>query len=337
MSANAWVSFFRVSGAIFSVGTTLLSLIIPFECQQSYPKGFSLLHSFGAGALIGSGFITTIFESSTYSSLDSRTTWLIASFSFIFILSIENLLHSRQQIYEKLTTDDDSSHGGNFELTNNRKNQRTVTDEHEEEGDLEALKSKEKNNLEYEEENEVTDDIHNVDEEVAVKFKKVWPFSLIFFVLSSYGFAHGVALGSILHSDNDYGLLLRYLFQKAVVSLSVGTILAEIDFMHPILMFNVGGYIISDAIGILLGGFVFNQDSPKTNEAIVELLKVNSLLASIFAAVSSGLYLYLGIVYMLPVNLNVTRIIINTTDRRLHVLVLIFGYVVSVAISSLVF
>lgn len=311
MSSN--ITFFHISASIFTIGITCLSFVVPLVIQQQNPILFEALHSFAAGCLIGMGFISAIYESKFDLKTDGRLVWLFASTSFIVMLVYENirlkpkkysLITQKESPLKTDETSEDDDYANSVELTSL-----------EEQGEK----------LEESEEHDIEDEI---SDEIYIRHQRMNPLGIIIILLSIYGCIRGLFLGSTSH--DNYGFLSRYLIQKAIVSLGLGTNVADIEgISSPFINTAAIIFSLADAIGIIIGGLTF---TPSRTIAYSFLYRSYLLLDGYGAAVAAGLYMYVAIEYMLPVKLDVNRLHVDG-NRVPSAVALVIGYAIASSVS----
>jgi zinc transporter ZupT len=313
MTSN--ITFFHVSASIFTIGITCLSLIIPLVIHQQSSSLFQAFHSCSAGALIGMGFISAIYESKFDLKTDGRLVWLFASTSFLVLLLYENirlkpkkysLITQKESILSQDDSQEDVDYANNIELTS-----------------MEDQGGKLEESEDQEAEDEVSDEIY-------IRHNRMNPLGIIILLLSVYGFIRGLFLGSTSH--DNYGFLSRYLIQKAIVALGIGSNVADIEGISSSFVTTTTIiYSFADAVGIIIGGLTFKSDM--TGSIAYDFLYRSYLLLDGYgAAVAAGLYMYIAVEYMIPVNLDVNRLNIDG-NRVSSALALVIGYAIASSIS----
>lgn len=316
------INFFRLSGAVFSLGLTLLSLIVPPWLMQSkesfnFPY-FSWLHSFSFGALMGIGLVGMPFESSNDLQIDSRIVWILMSVGFISCLLFENIVAIRSSYSSYI--DDRPGHNS----SNN--NQIEMV---EDDSEIETFQQRSKDD-------EVLQKITALPDEVKAELKSLNLFAMSNMLLgiSLYNICHGIKLGSMVDYRVSYGILLRFLAQKVMISLAFSSYISERDFdIMKDLVSPLIYYSSAAPVGILIGSctqYWSNESDHIMYELSSFIQSYSFTMAGYMAACAAGICTYLATCHLLPYNFAVYTRGRADLQKVFEIISFIAGYIMSV-------
>lgn len=325
------INFFRVSAAIFILGVSTLSFMIPYVIQECNNVFFNVFQAFILGSMLGFGLVGNLYDGIVVNKSNSLITLMTSSSIFLLILCLEYVIFSISltKEYSELRTNDNDIdiENADIEMITNEISNDTSH----------SIANNDTNN---DSQTLTTQDNDDSDDDIGIQVEKDinisvhrksrrYTFLVIILWLVVQGFFRGFQFSSIQHQY--YVSFIEYLLEKAVLTSAISIMLCDLSLSIITLeAIFIVCFILTDSIGILFGTFAF---TPENVTKFVSASFMKTTLTEYSTSATAGLLLYVSMVHMLnqflTINLNAHKF-----EKLLNFSSLILGYAAVIAICA---
>lgn len=307
-SRSVSVIVFRIAAIIGTVSISLIGFFTPIFIKEYNKSYFHALSFFCTGSCFGVALVCFPLEALAYiggPSAELVVTALMSSSLMLLVvlelLSINNyslLLSSYSYSYSPLVLNEnyDDDNGDGNELTT----------------DVDAVREHDIETSQF----SLNPIVRSANEssDVAPKLKRHFP-SAILVMCSVYAVLDGFTLGSHVHTE--YGNIVRLVYQKAIVALTLSTVMEYLDSPKSYLLTFATIFSLSAPIGIFLGSFIKDYEY----ESIY--------LCGVLTAICAGPFLFLAAVHLLPAQINDMQAQTSSETVPVKLFALILGFILT--------